>query len=116
MFTQFAIVGGSIRIHKSVFAKEMLFSNSLLKALLKWNSSGDTDMGSFKSDPGNNEIVIDFSDKMCTGLEDSPTEILKGLKAKYKDNIKGKVTCRGSMYAFEIDLNSDDGNIQYVLG
>ena len=41
-----------------------------------------------------------------------------GLPDKDRDKgiTRGVVTCRGSMYCFEIDLNSDNDKIEYIMG
>lgn len=115
---KYSIVGGYLKIQKSVFVKEMLGSDSRIKKLLNWEASG----GFVKKHPGvavseqENVVVVDFTGTEKIDIGESPEEVLGHLKAKYREKIKGIVTCRGSMYSFEVDLNSDDDKIGYIMG
>lgn len=117
LIPRFSIVGGIIKVQKSVFVKEMLCRDSGIKALLNWkDSDGFTFRHPAVSQIAEDDTVtIDFGKSDSIDIGESPEVILGNLKSKYRDKIRGKVACRGSVYTFEIDLNSDDGKINYVM-
>ena len=41
MIMEYAIIGGTVKIHKSVFIQEMLSKDSMLRTLLSWKSTRD---------------------------------------------------------------------------
>ena len=118
LMPRFPIVGWHLTLLKSVFLKDLLSADSRIKALLNRKASG----GFSKKRPGvaakeqEDIVVIDFTDTERTDIGESPEEVLGYLKSKYRDKIRGVVTCWGSMYCFEIDLNSDNGEIEYIMG
>jgi hypothetical protein len=118
LMPRFSIVGGYLKVQKSVFVKEMLSADSRIKVLLNRKASG----GFSEKHPGvvageqENIVVIDFTDTERIDIGESPEEVLGYLKSKYRDKVRGVVTCRGSMYCFEIDLNSDNDKIEYIMG
>lgn len=113
----FNIVGGCLRVQKSVFVKEMLCKNSKLRNLLNRRpdavSTGKLPVIS-EPDP-ENFITIDFTGTDRVNIGESPADILKELKMKYTNGIKGKVACKGILYTFDIDLNSDGDNIEFIM-
>lgn len=114
---EFYIVGGYLKISKKVFILEMLRKDSRLRSLLNWKSSADFSIrhpGISEPDP-EDMITVNFSNTPNVAVGESPKEILGELKAKYKEKIKGKVALRGWMYTFELDLNSDNDMIEYVM-
>ena len=121
---EFYVVGGCLKIQKSVFAQEMLRKDSLLRKLLNWRSTTDfaVEHPLVGKPDENGTITVDFSGRVLVCLGDSPKELLGNLKARYKEKIKGNVVCKGEysmfggLYIFEIDLNSDDGSMTYVNG
>ncbi len=121
MILEYSIVGGYMQIQKNVFIQEMLGKDSLLRSLLNWKSTKDfsvkhPNVGEPKDD---NIITVKFDSETIVNLNESPKELLGALKAKYKEKIKGKVACRsvygmfGGIFTFEVDLNSDNGEIDY---
>lgn len=116
---EFEIAGGYIKIHKKIFIQEMLSKNSPLRSLLNWRSTADFTSGHpMVGEPDTDDIItINFSNMSYVNIGESPREILGTLKAKYMEKIKGRITCIGKnlgIYAtFEIDLNSDDGKINF---
>lgn len=34
---------------------------------------------------------------------------------KYRDGVRGRLTCRESSYTFEIDLNGDSGEVAFMI-
>lgn len=123
MILEFYIIGGHLKISKKVFIKEMLSKESRLRALLNWKSADD-----FKSkhpmvnEPDRDDfITINFSSESTVSIGESPEQILKELKAKYRENIKGYIGGRGEYktfnmtFFFQIDLNSDDDKIGYTM-
>jgi hypothetical protein len=122
MILEFYIIGGYLKISKKIFIKEMLSRESRLRSLLNWKSEGD-----FKnSHPEVNEpdmndfITIRFGSESTVSIGESPEEILKELKARYREKIKGFIGGRGEYktlnmsFFFQIDLNSDDDKIIYL--
>lgn len=122
MVLEFSIMGGYIEIPKKVFIQEMLRKESRLRQLLNWKSSKDfTSRHPMVGEPGVGDIItINFSNYSNVSIGESPKEILGELKARYKARIKGRVTCRatystfGQIFNFDIDLNSNDDNIEYI--
>lgn len=122
MLVEASIVGGYIKMHKDVFIQEMLIKDSLVRLLLDWRKTkGFTDRHPFITESDKNNIVtIDFTNN-CVSVGESPKDILGVLKLKYREKIKGRVACKliystfsGLLNSFEIDLNSEDGNIDYI--
>lgn len=115
---EFYITGGCIKIQKSDLVREMLVKDSLLRTLLRWKSSSDLS----GSHPGIGEpdeqgiVTIDFSHISKVSLGETPEELLKQLKARYKDKVRGRIACRASLYTFEIDLGSDGDGISFLMG
>jgi hypothetical protein len=117
LLPRYFIVGGYLRVHKSVFVKEMLCSESRIKVLLNWKTSEGFANGHPEvSEPGQYDIVtINFSNSCEVDIGESPDEILGYLKSKYMNKIEGKISCRSSISFFEIDLNADNGELRYVM-
>ena len=122
MILEYYIVGGVIKIKKNVFTREMLCKDSLIRTLLSWRGTRDF---AFKhpsvSEPDEDQMItIHFSLEAEVHITDSPKEILSALKAKLKNDIRGKVACRteyamfGGIFTYEIDLNSKDDQVEYV--
>lgn len=121
MVFEYSIVGGHLRIHKSVFVQEMLVKESKLRELLNWKTTKDF-IGKHPLIEGQEKedvITVDFS-HLNIDTKESPKDILGALKAKYKDKIKGRVAFRtiystfGGLFNYEVDLDSDDGEIKYI--
>jgi hypothetical protein len=117
LLPRYFIIGGYLKVHKSVFVKEMLCSDSRIKALLNWKNSEGLEKGHpVVSEPGQDGIVtINFSNSCEVDIGESPDEILGYLKSKYSNKIKGKISCRSSISFFEIDLNADNDELNYVI-
>lgn len=117
LLTRYFIVGGILRVHKSVFVKEMLCQNSRIKALLNWKSSeGFTFRHPEVSQSGaDNFVTINFSNSDNIDIGETPDEILGDIKKRYKDRIGGNIALRSNISYFEIDLNSTDDKILYIL-
>lgn len=117
MAFEFSIVGGQLRVEKSVFTQEMLFSSSLLKVLLGRQPGANISAGrpvvSLHDDDG--YITINYTSGSHISLGQSPGDILKELKSKYAGGIRGRVTCKGSMYTFEVDVDNDCDKVQFVM-
>jgi hypothetical protein len=112
MVLEFSIVGGRMKVHKTAFIQEMLGKESLLKVLM--NSTTGRHPGVCEPD-ADNFITVDFSGSLPVSIGDEPSDILKKLKAKYRGKIKGKLICKGTLFTFEIDLNSDDDKIEFIM-
>ena len=117
MAFEFKIVGGQLRVEKGIFAQEMLFSSSLLKTLLgrqpgAYASAGQPGVSLQDKD---DYITINYSGGSQISLGQSPSEILKELKTKYTGGLRGRVTCKGSMYTFELDLDNDDDQTTFLM-
>jgi hypothetical protein len=119
---EFTVVGGNISMDKDIFIKEMLFKDSLLRQILNWRGTGD-----FKGNhpmvgkpDENGRITINFSSTNCVSVGQDPRDFLSKLKQRYREKIKGWVSCRGSyehfggVYFIRLDLNSDDDIVEYI--
>lgn len=123
MVVETSIVGGYLKIQKSVFVREMLSKESRLRALLNWRASKDfADRHPEISEPDeDNVITVRFDSEASVDIGESPKEFLGDLKAKHKEKIKGKLACRtvyaafGGIFNFEIDLNFDGDKIDYIM-
>jgi hypothetical protein len=120
MAYDYFITGGYLKVQKKVFVQEMLSKDSRLRALLNWKSTSDfLSIHPEVGKPDNDDIItINFSNRSYVSVGESPKDFLGDLKARYREKVKGRIACRGSyvgVYTFEIDLNSDDGNIEYIL-
>lgn len=122
MFLDYYIIGGNIKIQKSVFIQEMLSKESLLRGLLNWKTTKDFSIkhpmvGEVDE---NNAVTVNFSSEAAVRVNESPKEMLSALKAKYKEKIKGRVACRieysafGGIFTYEIDMNSDTEITDYI--
>lgn len=122
MMIDFTVVGGNISMSRDIFIKEMLFKDSLLRQLLNWRGTGD-----FKENhpmvgrPDENGVVtIRFDSTNCVSVGYDPMDFLSKLKQRYREKVKGWVSCRGTYehfggaYFIKLDLNSDDDKVEYV--
>ncbi|MCX7711276.1 MAG: hypothetical protein N2484_15665 [Clostridia bacterium] len=123
MVFEYSIVGGILKIHKSVFVQEMLVKDSKLRVLLNWKTMKDlAGKHPLIGGQSNEDIItVDFS-HMTVDTQESPKDILNDLKIKYREKIKGKIAFRtvygmfGGVFSYEVDLNSEDGEIKYISG
>jgi len=119
---EFQIVGGKLKMQKKIFILEMLSKDSRLRTLLKWKTARDfaEEHPAVSKPDAEGVITIDFSYIADIVLGQSWEELLGELKLKYKEQIKGRVACRGNYWgiltSFEIDLNSDGDKIEYIKG
>jgi hypothetical protein len=122
MIMEYVIIGGTVKIHKSVFVQEMLSKDSLLRILLSWKNTRDfTAMHPVVDNSEDSEmVIIKFASDCEVNVNDSPRDFFTALKAKYKENIKGTVNFRavysmyGGIFTYEIDLNSENDEVQYI--
>lgn len=122
MILEFFIIGGHIKILKKVFIQEMLSKESKLRTLLNWKTTADfKSKHPIVSEPDREGfITINFNSELIVSIGESPEQILKELKAKYREKIKGYISGRGeyktfnTIFFFQIDLNSDDDKIIYA--
>lgn len=117
MTIDFFIAGGVLKIHKTAFAQEMLIQKSLLRLLLNWRSTENLSIrhpSVVDADSGG-MITIHFNNTEAVHLGDDPGELLGALKKKYRGKVRGRISCRGYLSAFTISLDSDDGEIQYIM-
>lgn len=122
MALEFSIVGGYITMPKEIFIKEMLERDSVVKTLLKWRGGA----GFREKHPLINEqdeagvIKINFTGIDYVKLGDDPEQLLKKLKGRYREKIKGWVAVAGTyelmngMFNMRIDLSSNDVNVSYL--
>ncbi|MCX7746142.1 MAG: hypothetical protein N2645_04490 [Clostridia bacterium] len=121
MELEYTIVGGFLKIHKSIFVREMLLKESRLRELLNWKGAKDFAKGHpmVKEADSDGMVTIQFNSAAGVSVGESPKELLGELKAKYKEKMKGKVSCRGTYWTmvsfFEIDLNSEEDQIEYIM-
>lgn len=113
MVFKYTVVAGCFSIPKSIFIKEILGGNTLLKAVFKWKSiSNSLESNPMISEKGDGTVEITFSSDNSVCLEDDPREIFKRLKEKYAEKITGRVSCMctyelmSSVVFIDIDLNS----------
>jgi hypothetical protein len=119
---EYSIIGGQLKIHKSVFAQEMLVNGSWLRTLLNWKTAGGfTDREHpFISAPDDDNMVTVVFDRMNVAVDQHPRDIMQELKTRYKNRIIGKIACRsiyktfGNMFDFGLDLNSENDEIRYI--
>jgi len=120
---EYCIIGGYIKVPKSVFIQEMLSKDSILRILLSWKNTSDfKNKHPMVGEPDDGDVVtINFTSSPGASLFESPKVVLGDLKAKYREKVKGKVSCTGTysqygpLFLFEIDLNSDGDNIEYIM-
>ncbi len=113
----FTIAGGYLKIHKSAFAQEMLIQKSVLRTLLTRQASRDLSARPPSMDNADDGgmITLNFNKSEAVHLGDDPGELLGALKKKYRGKVRGRITCRGWLSAFTISLDSDDGEIQFIM-
>lgn len=122
MILEYTIVGGYLKIQRNVFIQEMLSKESRLRALLNWKTTRDFSIKHpLVGEPDKDNIIsINFDSDAGVVTNEPPKELLTSLKAKYREKIKGEVTYRavysayGGIFTFRIDLNSDDGEAEYM--
>lgn len=122
MIMEYVIIGGTIKIHKSVFIQEMLSKDSLLRVLLSWKSTRDFTAlhPAVENHEEDDMVIIHFNSDCEVNVNDSPKDFFSALKAKYKEKIKGRVNFRavfsmyGGIFTYEIDLNTDGEEVEYV--
>lgn len=123
MVLEYSIVGGCLKLQKSIFIQEMLSKDSQLRTLLNWKTTKDFSVKHpFVGEPDKDNFVsINFDSDSMVHITESPKELLRGLKTKYKGKIKGRIACRaeysmfGGIFTFEIDLDSEDEEINYIM-
>ncbi|NLD98527.1 MAG: hypothetical protein GX640_01520, partial [Fibrobacter sp.] len=98
-------------------AKEMLIQKSVLRTLLNRQASQDlsTRPPSMDDADGDGMITLNFNNAEAIHLGDDPGELLGALKKKYRGKVRGRITCRGWLSTFTISLDSDDGEIQFIM-
>lgn len=122
MIMEYVIIGGTIKIHKSVFIQEMLSKDSMIRTLLSWKNTGDftTLHPTVENTDENNMVNINFYSDAEVNVNECPKDFFTSLKAKYKEKIKGRVNFRavfsmyGGIFTYEIDLNSEGEEVEYV--
>jgi len=122
MIMKYVIIGGTAKIHKSVFIQEMLSKDSLLRILLSWKNTRDftTLHPAVKNTDSDNMVIINFDSGSEVNVNESPKDFFSALKKKYKEKIKGRVNFRadfsmyGGIFTYEIDLNSEGEEVEYV--
>lgn len=117
MAFEFKIVGGKLKVQKGIFAQEMLFSSSLLKVLLGRQPGACTSAGlpAVSKQDDDDYITINYSGGTQISLGQSPGDILKELKSRYTGGIRGRLTCKGSMYTFEVDVDNDCDKVEFII-
>lgn len=113
----FFITGGFLRIHKTAFAQELFIQKGILRALLNCRSAGDLSVRQPSvNDAGTDGMItIHFNNTEPVRLGDDPGELLGALKKKYREKVMGRVSCKGWMSTFTISLDSEDGEIQFIM-
>ncbi len=113
---EFTIVGGFLKMQKRAFMQEILMPNSRLRSLLNYGSVQD--FYSRRPEIGEEDqcgmITIHFKDT-GTNIGTDPGKLLGELKKKYREKLKGRLACKGYLYTFTLDLDSEDDSIQYIL-
>jgi hypothetical protein len=122
MIMEYVIIGGTVKIHKSVFIQEMLIKDSMLRTLLSWKNTRDftTLHPTIKNTDSDNMVIIHFDSDSEVNVNESPKDFFSVLKAKYKEKIKGRVNFRavfamyGGIFTYELDLNSEGAEVDYI--
>jgi hypothetical protein len=116
MLTEFRIVGGCLKMPKSMFIREMLGKVSKLKGLLNWKSVADSPLRHpMIKEPEEGWIFIDFSNSAYVSIGDSPREVLDILKARYGEKLGGRIYCRAALYTFVLDLDLFPDKVEFIL-
>lgn len=114
MTIQYVISGGQLHMDKLIFAREMLLQDSPLKKLI--HTEDTLGIKAPKIRKVENIVTIDYNDASDVILDESFYDLLKKLKAKYREKIKGCVVIRITgltSYHVQLDLNSEDERIVY---
>jgi hypothetical protein len=105
-------VGGRLILDKVVFTREILLTDSSVRKLMQVEE-GNVPPKVIKAE---HSVTIEYNDASDVLLDEGFYDLLKKLKAKYKEKITGKVVIRITAltsYHVILDLNCDDGRIVY---
>lgn len=114
MTMQYAITGGQLYLDKIIFAKEILMLEGSLKRLI--STGEEDDKIPPKIERSGQTVSINYNDASDILLDENFYDLLKKLKAKYKEKITGRVVIRITAltsYHVILDLNTQDGRIMY---
>lgn len=114
MTMQYAIVGGHLTFDKVVFTREILLPDSPVKKLMQ--AEEGEHMVPPKLVKTEKTVTIEYNDASDVLMDEGFYDLLRKLKAKYKEKINGKVVIRITAltsYHVMLDLNGEDGRIVY---
>lgn len=114
------IIAGCLRVKKEVFVREMLSRDSSLRTLINSRTSSDFPDGhpAVSEPDGDNMITIDFKSMSYVGIGDRLENLLKELKCRYREKVRGALTCSGiyrNMYSYELNLNTENDTVEYRM-
>lgn len=113
MTMQYVIAGGHLILNKTVFAKELLLSDSLMRHLIYPTGQNSQKPKVIKEDPF---VRIDFNHGVDVTVDEGFYDVFKQLKQKYRSGVKGKIVIRISAitsYYVTLNLNSEDERVIY---
>jgi len=111
----FHITGGYLEIEKTIFAKELLRSQSFLKSIIKPQNLGQNGKPPLIVKSDSSMVTVEYNNVSDIKLADNYDTELRNAKMQFKGQLKGRLTLRISSYnAYHItlDLNSDDDKIK----
>ena len=117
MSVKFFIQGGYLELSKSIFVKEMLNASSVLKKLLNFEIEDHDKKRVIEIDKENHsdKVRINFSDGSNVSVGDDYKNLLREIKQRYREQVKGEITLMGNYYVtfyVHLDLNSEDDTIR----
>ncbi len=113
MTMQYVIAGGYLILNKTVIAKELLLTDSLMRRLLYPVGQKHQKPKVVKEDFF---VKIDFNHGVDVTVDENFYDAFKQLKHKYRSDVKGKIVIRISAitsYYVTLNLNSEDEKVIY---
>ena len=115
MTMQYVIAGGYLILNKTVFAKELLLADSLMRRLV-YPTGQNSQKPKLIKENENPFVKIDFNNGVDVTVDEGFYDVFKKLKQKYTSGVKGKIVIRISAitsYYVTLDLNSEDERVIY---
>jgi hypothetical protein len=100
MSIEYTVSGGRIEIDKSVYIKEMLSKDGVLRKILRASEVSNTEIKpKITKNDKSQTVTINFNGSSGVNLGENYRDVFQELKIKYKDKIKGKVVISISTYS-----------------
>lgn len=119
MAVEFDIVAGQLKMDKRLFLRELLSPRSLLKSFLNYQMD-QMDKKRFLSIDKERDpqwVIIEFKEGSDVALGEDYQDLIKALKEKYQEKVKGRLTLSAFYYhnmTITLDLDSHSDRVKEI--